>query len=66
MKVADEIKVANQLILKDDDNLIWVGPMNSHGSLNVDVGGRKLGECTHLTVGHWKPTVKDRIIVLVS
>ena len=39
--------------------------MNSHGSLNVDVGGRKLGECTHLTVGHWKPTVKDRIIVLV-
>ena len=66
MKVADEIKVANQLILKEDyDDVIWVGPMNLHDSLNVDEGGRKLGECTHLTVGHRKPTVKDRIIVLV-
>lgn len=66
MKVADEIKVANQLILKeDDDDVIWVGPMKSHGSLNVDVGGRKLCECTQLTAGHQKPTVKDRIVVLV-
>ena len=49
MQAADGIKVANQLILKeDDDDVICVGPVNSHGFLNVDVGGRKLGEYTQL------------------
>ena len=43
------VKVANQLILKeDDDDVICVGLVNSHGFLNVDVGGRKLGEYTQL------------------